>query len=66
MSRIRHALDGQPGRLPDVRVESDDIVFVMTPPGTAHEGRLVIRCDVDGELWVSIQPAAASEEQLGS
>jgi hypothetical protein len=61
MARVRHALDGQPGRLPEVRVKANDIIFTMTPPGTGFEARLLIRCDADGELWISLQPEGPGE-----
>jgi hypothetical protein len=62
MAQVRHAFDGQPGRVPEVRVEATDIIFVMTPPGTGHDGRLRIRCDADGELWISIQPVTSEHD----
>jgi hypothetical protein len=34
--------------------------FIMAPAGTPKSEALVIRCDGDGEIWVSIGRATAS------
>ena len=55
MARVHYIMDGQPGTLPDIRMDANDIVFTMVPPGTPRGDRLTIRCDAAGELWIAIQ-----------
>jgi hypothetical protein len=61
MPRGRYTLDREPGALPDIRRDIGGIVFVIAPPGVPRGNQLVIRCDDDGEVKVSIRvdPAAA-------
>jgi len=54
MSQHRDALDRKPGALPEIRMDLRGLRFVMHPPGARATERLVIRCDDDGEVWVSI------------
>jgi hypothetical protein len=55
MAQTKHALDGRPGPMPDIHVNvGGDVVFVMTPVGPPR-GALVIRCDGNGDVWVSIR-----------
>ncbi|MGH7633510.1 MAG: hypothetical protein ACRENC_07250 [Gemmatimonadaceae bacterium] len=56
MARVQHSTDRHPGTLPDIRSERDGTTYVMAPPGTRTGKHLVIRCDANGEIWVSIQP----------
>ena len=60
MSRRQHALDGQPGSVPDIRTDVRGLTFVLRPLGTRSDERLVIRCDNDGEVLVSIRSDVAS------
>jgi hypothetical protein len=55
-------LDGEPGALPDIRTNVRGITFVMAPPGAPRGEQLVIRCDADGEVWISIHVARATAE----
>jgi hypothetical protein len=34
----------------------------MHPPGTRNDERLVIRCDDEGEVWISIQSDVSDAE----
>jgi hypothetical protein len=56
MSAGQHALDGEPGSPPDIRTDASGITFVMRPAGTRSDERLVLRCDTNGEVWMSIRP----------
>jgi hypothetical protein len=56
MSRHQNALDRRPGSIPDIRTDVGGLTFVMRPRGTRNDERLVIRCDDEGEVWLSIQP----------
>jgi len=58
VDRAPHQLDQQPGSPPDIRMNAEGVTFIMAgPPGRRGE-RLIIRCDSNGELWISIKPAA--------
>jgi hypothetical protein len=59
VARTHYVLDGQPGRLPTIRLDAASVTYVMTPPATPRAEALVIRCDADGELWVSLEPEPA-------
>ena len=56
MSRRHHALDQQPGSLPEIKADVRGLTFVIHPAGTRSDERLIIRCDDEGEVWMSIQP----------
>ena len=56
MARVKHTLDRQPGSLPDIRTDVGGITFVMAPPGAPRGKHLHIRCDAEGEVWISIRP----------
>ena len=58
--RQRITVDRRPGSLPDIRTQGGNITFVLAPAGAPDNARLVIRCAPNGELWVSIVPAAGS------
>jgi len=60
MPRERLTVDRRPGSLPDIRTLGGTVTFVLAPAGAPDNARLVIRCAPDGELWVSIVPAAGS------
>ena len=60
MPRERIAVDRRPGSTPDIRTLGGNVTFVLAPAGAPENARLVIRCAPDGELWVSIVPAASS------
>jgi len=62
MARVQHTLDGQPGSLPDIRADVGGITFVMAPPGAPRGKHLLIRCDTEGEVWISIRPERASSD----
>ena len=62
VSRERQTLDRRPGSLPDIHTDAGSITFVMTPARAPQNARLVIRCDPDGELWISNAPASRSSE----
>lgn len=57
----RETTDQRPGSMPDIRTNAGSITFIMTTGRVSNQARLVIRCDGDGELWVSIAPAPHAE-----
>jgi hypothetical protein len=65
MTRGQRAFDDQPGSFPEITTNSGGITFTMVPPGTPNGERLVIRCDTDGEVWISIQTLPAPSKQQG-
>ena len=56
MPRTQQTLDRQRGALPDIRSDAGGITFVIKPQGAPHRDQLVIRCDENGDAWVSIRP----------
>jgi hypothetical protein len=54
----RKTLDRQPGPLPDIRADGDNVTFGLGIPGLLDGSRLVLRCDAAGEVWARIVPAA--------
>jgi len=56
MKRAHLTVDSQPGLSHTIYLTTDGIAFVMSPPGVGAD-ELIIRCDSDGEIWISIRPA---------
>jgi hypothetical protein len=55
MPRKIDLVDRRPGAAPHIRLEGEHVVFelpVVADPKA--EARLVIRCDANGDAWVSI------------
>jgi hypothetical protein len=42
--------------VPAIRTDNGGITFVMVLAGIPKSDRLVIRCDADGQVWISIEP----------
>ena len=61
MAHAQHTLDRQPGSLPDIRTNNGGITFVMAPTGAPSGDQLVIRCDADGGVWISIRTGPGHE-----
>jgi hypothetical protein len=61
MALKRHIQDGRPGSPPDIRFNSGGITFTIALPGLEQAGRLAIRCDQAGGVWVSIQPTSVPQ-----
>jgi hypothetical protein len=62
MARAHHTIDRHPGSLPDIRTTACGILFVMNSPGLPKGKQLAIRCDAEGEVWISIQPEQTSSD----
>jgi hypothetical protein len=43
----------QSGALPEIRLEGDSVVFYLDIATLSGGGRLVLRCDADGNVWAS-------------
>ena len=52
-------IDRRPGRVPAIEARDGDITSAMTPAGIPSGLQLIIRCDVDGGVWLSIAPTGA-------
>jgi hypothetical protein len=50
----RLAIDRHPGTLPRITSDGASIVYEIVLAGRKDRGRLVLRCDADDEIWVSI------------
>jgi hypothetical protein len=51
----RKVLDGRPGALPVIHAQGTDVVFQLNIAGVGRDARLVLRCDANGSIWVSIR-----------
>jgi hypothetical protein len=51
---LRKVTDQQPGPPPEIRIKGDSVTFALKMSGTPNGARLVIRCDSEGNVWVSI------------
>jgi hypothetical protein len=54
----RKDLDLKPGVLPEIDAVEGSVVFTMDIAGPHPNDQLVIRCDADGEIWLSIRSTA--------
>ena len=57
MTPRKTALDGQPGAVPEIRPGPDSVSFHLAIVGVRRSAQLILRCDTNGELWVSIDTA---------
>jgi hypothetical protein len=55
-------IDQRPGRVPAIEARDGDITFAITPAGIPRGVQLIIRCDADGEVWLSITPSDTTAE----
>jgi len=59
----RKRIDRHPGRVPEIRVVAESLVFEFACNTGEQCDHLVIRCNDDGEIFVSI-PAAPDDAGL--
>ena len=50
----RKELDLKPGVLPEIDAVDGSVIFTMKIAGRQTNDQLVIRCDLDGEIWLSV------------
>jgi hypothetical protein len=50
----RKSLDLRPGPLPEITAEGNSVTFHLPIPRARDAGRLIIRCDADGQVWAAI------------
>lgn len=49
-------IDQRPGRTPTIAAKDGEIIFTVTPAGIPRGVQLIIRCDANGCIWLSIVP----------
>jgi len=54
---MRRNTDLRPGAVPTIRAVEGSLTYTMVPALARRDEALVIRCDEDGDVWISIQPA---------
>jgi hypothetical protein len=54
----RKDLDLKPGVLPEIDAVDGSVIFTMEIAGPPPHDQLIIRCDLDGEIWLSIADSA--------
>ena len=57
------ATTAQSGALPEIRLEGESVVFYLDIATGRGTSRLVLRCDADGNVWASVDGAAARERR---
>jgi hypothetical protein len=55
----RKSLDLQPGPLPDITAEGSSVKFHLAIKRVPDGGRLIIRCDANGDVFASIEEASS-------
>lgn len=53
----RKELDLKPGVLPEIDAVDGSVIFRMAIAGRRPHEELIIRCDLDGDIWLSIPDA---------
>jgi len=53
----RRELDLKPGVLPEIDAVDGSVIFTMEIAGPPPHDQLIIRCDLEGEIWLSIPDA---------
>jgi hypothetical protein len=57
------ATDRMPGPLPEIRANEDGVTFVFRlKPADAGGRQLLLRCDADGSVWLSIASPSMSDQ----
>jgi hypothetical protein len=51
------ATDSHPGALPEISSDGGSISYVVAVVAQRRRRELIIRCDIAGEVWLSIRPA---------
>ncbi|HJZ75693.1 MAG TPA: hypothetical protein VKE51_28360 [Vicinamibacterales bacterium] len=54
---MRRKTDHRPGAVPTIRAVEGSLTYTIVPALARRDEALVIRCDEDGGVWISIQPA---------
>ena len=56
---MRRKTDLRPGAVPTIRAVEGSLTYTIVPALARRDEELVIRCDDEGEVWISIQPSRA-------
>jgi len=57
---MRRKADLRPGAAPTIRAVDGSLTYTIVPAFARRDETLVIRCDDEGGVWISIQPAHGS------
>jgi hypothetical protein len=49
------SMDQRPGSVPEIRATDRGLTFPMAPAGFPSGDLVILRCDADGEIWLSIE-----------
>ena len=60
--RERRHSSGQAGALPEIRLQGASVVFYLDIALVRRTGRLVLRCDTDGQVWASLDAIGPNAE----
>lgn len=50
----RKTLDRQPGAMPEIQADAENIIFRFDVAGAPDGMKLVLRCDSKGQIWGAI------------
>jgi hypothetical protein len=50
----RKTLDRQPGSVPEIRADGENVTFRLEVSGMPADTRLILRCDAQGDVWAAI------------
>ncbi len=56
-------MTAQSGALPEIRLEGESVVFYLDIATASGASRLLLRCDVDGNVWACIRGSVHGEPQ---
>jgi hypothetical protein len=57
----RKKTDQRPGGVPEIRAIGDGVTYLFEVTGLDCHGRLIIRCDPDGAIRMSIEHATPAD-----
>ena len=60
---MRRKTDLRPGAVPTIRAAEGSLTYTIVPALARRDEALVIRCDEEGGVWISIQPAPGGSGQ---
>jgi hypothetical protein len=53
----------QSGALPEIRLQGDSVVFYLDIATRRGASRLLLRCDADGNVWVSVEEPVSGPDR---
>lgn len=61
VTRPSGATTVQSGALPEIRLQGESVVFYLDIATGRGTSQLLLRCDADGNVWASVDDAAARD-----